>query len=120
MHDEQGRSPTGYTGCVSNRISVDPAICSGKPCIAGTRIMVKNILGLFAGGYAMDRVLATYPEISREDVIAALEFAGELADTVGAVTRVRAAPDSRELPTIPCREPVVMSPILGLCSPAQT
>ena len=72
---------------VSNRISVDPAICSGKPCIAGTRIMVKNILGLFAGGYAMDRVLATYPEISREDVIAALEFAGELADTVGAVTR---------------------------------
>ena len=37
-------------------IVVDPKICSGKPVIKGTRIMVKNILGMVAGGYAVDRI----------------------------------------------------------------
>jgi len=47
-----------------------PQICGGKPCIRGTRIMVKNILGMLAGGYAMDHILQSYPELTRDDVVA--------------------------------------------------
>lgn len=59
-----------------DRISVNPEICSGKPHIRGTRIMVKNILGMFAGGYTTERILETYPELTREDVavIAAVDL----------------------------------------------
>jgi uncharacterized protein (DUF433 family) len=39
------------------RIVIDPAICSGKPCIRGTRVVVRTILGALAGGYTIDRVL---------------------------------------------------------------
>ncbi len=61
-----------------NRIIVDPQICSGKPVIKGTRIMVKNILGMVAGGYNLERIVQAYPELSPEDVSAALEYAAEL------------------------------------------
>ena len=44
-----------------DRIEVNPAICSGKPVIRGTRIMVSNILGMVAGGYAVDRILYSVP-----------------------------------------------------------
>ena len=63
-----------------SRIIVDPNVCSGKPCIRGTRILVKNILGMFAGRYDMTRVLKGYPELSREDVSAALEYATPVLD----------------------------------------
>jgi uncharacterized protein (DUF433 family) len=62
---------------MENRITVDPNICSGKPCIKGTRIMVKNILGMLAGGYTVEKTLAAYPELSREDTSAALEITGK-------------------------------------------
>ncbi len=62
----------------NNRIIVDPQICSGKPVIKGTRIMVKNILGMVAGGYNLERIVQAYPELSTEDVSAALEYAAEL------------------------------------------
>jgi uncharacterized protein (DUF433 family) len=65
---------------VHDRISVDPKVCSGKPCIRGTRIMVRNILGMFAGGYTLEQVLQEYPELTREDVVAALEYASEVID----------------------------------------
>ena len=58
------------------RIVVDPKICSGKPCIRGTRIMVKNVLGMLAGGYTVGRIIQAYPELVMEDVSAALEYAG--------------------------------------------
>ncbi len=58
-------------GTIQERIVVDPQICGGKPCIRGTRIMVKNILGMLAGGYDMEQILHAYPELSREDVVAA-------------------------------------------------
>lgn len=58
-----------------DRIEVNPAICSGKPVIRGTLIMLRNILGIVAGGYAIDKILTSYPDLSREDVIAALEYA---------------------------------------------
>lgn len=60
------------------RIVTDPQICSGKPVIRGTRIMVKNILGMIAGGYSVERIVQAYPELKREDVSAALEYAAEL------------------------------------------
>jgi uncharacterized protein (DUF433 family) len=58
---------------VESRITVDPNICSGKPCIKGTRIIVKNILGMLAGGYSSERILEAYPELRWEDLFAALE-----------------------------------------------
>ena len=65
-----------------DRIEVNPAICSGKPVIRGTRIMVRNILGMIAGGYSVDKIVASYPELSREDVIAAVEYAANVVDEV--------------------------------------
>jgi uncharacterized protein (DUF433 family) len=62
------------------RIEVNPAICSGKPVIRGTRIMVRNILGMVAGGYSVDKIVASYPELTREDVVAAVEYAAEVVD----------------------------------------
>jgi uncharacterized protein (DUF433 family) len=62
------------------RIEVNPAICSGKPVIRGTRIMVRNILGMVAGGYSVDKIVAAYPELTREDVVAAVEYAAEVVD----------------------------------------
>jgi len=59
---------------------VDPKICSGKPVLRGTRIMVKNILGMVAGGYNVDRILEAYPELNREMVQDALEYAASVID----------------------------------------
>jgi len=61
-------------------IIVDSRICSGKPVIKGTRIMVKNILGMIAGGYTVDRILEAYPELTCEMVQAALEYAAAVID----------------------------------------
>jgi uncharacterized protein (DUF433 family) len=61
-------------------IIVDSRICSGKPVIKGTRIMVKNILGMIAGGYTVDRILEAYPDLTREMVQAALEYAAAVID----------------------------------------
>jgi len=61
-------------------IVVDSTICAGKPTIRGTRIMVKNILGMIAGGYELDKVLETYPELTREMVEAALQYAMMVID----------------------------------------
>jgi uncharacterized protein (DUF433 family) len=63
-----------------DRIEVNPGICSGKPVIRGTRILVRNILGMIAGGYTVGRVLDSYPELTREDVNAALEYAAHVVD----------------------------------------
>ena len=70
-----------------DRIVVDPNICSGKPTIRGTRIMVGNILGMFAGGYTINRVLKAYPELSRLDVVSALNYASWLVDKEKVVAR---------------------------------
>ncbi|MCS7066400.1 MAG: DUF433 domain-containing protein [Fimbriimonadales bacterium] len=63
-----------------NRIVRDPNICNGKPVIRGTRIMVRNILGMAAGGYTLEQILQAYPELTAEDVRAALEYAAEVID----------------------------------------
>ena len=61
-------------------IVVDPQICGGKPTIKGTRIMVKNILGMMAGGYTTEKILAAYPELTQEMIQAALEYAAAVID----------------------------------------
>lgn len=50
------------------RIEVNPAVCSGKPVVRGTRIMVRNILGMVAGGYTTDKIIESYPELTRENI----------------------------------------------------
>ena len=72
---------------MQDRISVDPQVCSGKPCIRGTRIMVKNILGMIAGGYTIEKVLEAYPELTREDVVAALDYASQIIDEEKVIRR---------------------------------
>ena len=68
-------------------ITTDPAICSGKPVIRGTRIMVKNIFGMIAGGYAMKDILHAYLELSEPMVKAALIYAAKASDEKQALCR---------------------------------
>ena len=61
------------------RISVDPKVCHGRACVAGTRVMVSVILDNVAAGLSADEILASYPSVEREDIAAALSYAAELA-----------------------------------------
>jgi uncharacterized protein (DUF433 family) len=70
-----------------DRIEVNPAICNGKPVVRGTRIMVRNILGMLAGGYTVDQMLAAYPDLTRDDVTAALEYAAKVVDEEQVISR---------------------------------
>ena len=65
---------------MSSRISIDSAICHGKPVITGTRVLVSTLLGALAGGDSIETVLEDYPTVTREDIAAALEFAKELSE----------------------------------------
>ena len=58
-----------------DRITMDPAVMGGKPCIRGMRVTVGTIVGLMAAGKAIDEVLAAYPYIEREDILQALTYA---------------------------------------------
>jgi uncharacterized protein (DUF433 family) len=61
------------------RISVNPAVCHGKACIRGTRIMVSVVLDNIAAGVPEADILASYPPLKSEDIDAALSYAAELA-----------------------------------------
>ena len=61
------------------RISVDPNICFGKPCIRGTRIWVSLILDFLANGATIEEVLVDYPHLQREDVLAAIAYGAEMS-----------------------------------------
>jgi len=60
------------------RISVDPAVCFGKPCIRGTRIWVSLIVDNLAEGVPWSEILEAYPQLQPEDIQAALAFAAEM------------------------------------------
>ncbi|MFZ0607679.1 MAG: DUF433 domain-containing protein [Xanthobacteraceae bacterium] len=62
-----------------DRISINPAICGGKPCIKGTRIWVSLVLDLLAGGMAEADLLADYPALAHDDVLAAIAYGAEAA-----------------------------------------
>ncbi len=60
---------------MNERIEMNPRVCGGRPVIKGTRIAVEVILGQLAEAQSWDSILAGYPELSREDIQAALRFA---------------------------------------------
>ena len=57
-----------------SRITVDPEICHGKPCVRGLRYPVEAILEYLAGGDSIEDLLAEFPDLEREDILACLEF----------------------------------------------
>ena len=62
-----------------SRICVDPGICGGKPCTRGTRIYVEIILDGLVEGLTPDQLIEHYPQLTLDDIHAALEYASELA-----------------------------------------
>lgn len=72
------------------RITSDPAICHGQPVIRGLRYPIENLLELLAAGMTIDEVLADYPDLERDDLLAALEF-GALTAGGGRVIPLHAA-----------------------------
>lgn len=63
---------------MNERITIDTSICHGKPCIRGLRYPVESILEWLAAGMTIDEILADYPDLEREDILAALAFAARL------------------------------------------
>jgi uncharacterized protein (DUF433 family) len=62
------------------RSAVDDALCGGRPCIRGIRIRVTDILELLSAEATMAEILADYPYLEREDILAAIEYAARQAD----------------------------------------
>ncbi len=63
----------------AERITMDPEICHGKPCIRGLRYPVETILELLSSGMTTEEILADYEDLEREDILAALAFAARLS-----------------------------------------
>ncbi len=64
---------------MESRITIDPVICHGKPCVRGLRYPVETVLEWLAGGMTVDEILADYPDLAREDIQAVLAYAARLA-----------------------------------------
>jgi uncharacterized protein (DUF433 family) len=62
-----------------SRISVDPEVCFGKPCIRGTRIWVSLLLDFLAAGATIEDLLDDYPHLKREDILAAIAYGAEMS-----------------------------------------
>jgi uncharacterized protein (DUF433 family) len=62
------------------RITIDPAVATGKPCIRGLRFPVSRLLGLLASGETKESILAAYPYLQSEDIDQALRYAAYLAE----------------------------------------
>jgi uncharacterized protein (DUF433 family) len=63
-----------------DRITLDPAVMGGKPCIRGMRVTVGMIVGQIGAGHTIDEVLADYPYLQREDILQALRYAAWRAE----------------------------------------
>jgi len=74
---------------LAERITIDPDICHGKPCIRGLRYPVETILELLSSGMTTDEILADYEDLEREDILAALAFAARLSQ----IKRIESALD---------------------------
>ena len=66
----------------SDRITMDPRVCGGRPCIRGLRIRVKDVLDLLAGGASREEILEDYPYLEDADITAVLEYAARQIDHV--------------------------------------
>ncbi len=62
-----------------SRISVDPNVCFGKPCVRGTRIWVSLLLDFLASGATIEQILEDYPGLEREDILAAIAYGAEMS-----------------------------------------
>jgi uncharacterized protein (DUF433 family) len=62
------------------RITTDPKVFGGKPCIRGLRFPVSRLLGLLAAGQTQEEILSSYPYLKAEDIQAAIQYAAFLAD----------------------------------------
>lgn len=62
------------------RITIDPNVCSGKPCIRGLRFPVSRLLGLLASGETKENILKAYPYLEAEDIDETLRYAAYLAE----------------------------------------
>jgi uncharacterized protein (DUF433 family) len=62
------------------RITIDPAVCTGKPCIRGLRFPVARLLGLLATGESRAQILASYPYLESGDIVEVLRYAAFLAE----------------------------------------
>lgn len=65
---------------LSDRITVDPDICFGKPCIVGTRIRVVDVLDNLANGASSQEIIEDFPELTVADIEASLRYAAQIAD----------------------------------------
>jgi len=63
------------------RITIDPAICHGQPCVRGLRYPVEDLLELLSSGMTIEEILADYEDLEREDLLAALAYGARLART---------------------------------------
>jgi len=63
---------------LSDRITIDPNICHGKPSIRGLRYPVESMLELLASGMSIEEILFDYPDLEREDILACLDYASKL------------------------------------------
>lgn len=64
---------------MTSRITIDPAVCHGKPCIRGLRYPVQDVLAWLASGMSVDDILDDYADLERDDILAALDYAARLA-----------------------------------------
>ena len=62
------------------RVTIDPNVCTGKPCIRGLRFPVSRLLGLLAAGETKESILKAYPYLEPEDISEALRYAAYLAE----------------------------------------
>lgn len=65
---------------IPSRITVDPKVCGGRPCIRGLRVRVSDVLELLASGASREEILEDYPYLEAEDIQASLEFAARQLD----------------------------------------
>ena len=63
-----------------HRITINSALCGGRPCVRGLRIRVKDVLDLLAAGASREEILADYPLLETGDITAALEYAARQSD----------------------------------------
>ena len=68
-------------------ISINPSICHGQTCVTGTRIPVHQVVRMLAHGDTIQGLLTAYPSLTREDVLACLDYAASLAEELGTASQ---------------------------------
>ena len=76
-----GFGDTNIMDPLLTRITIDPLVCHGKPCVRGLRYPVETLLELLSSGMTHDEVLADYEDLERDDLLAVLAYAARLART---------------------------------------